>query len=636
MKNRKNFKAAAILLSLFLLITPVFTCGLIDCQAEEPDFTAENSEKTLSALSLNGDDIEKKISELIEENESITPSVSIRVFGQNDDICSVIYGMADRENNVAASEETVYEWGSISKLLVWVSAMQLYEEGSLELDKDIREYLPNGFLKNLSFDEPITMLDLMSHNAGFQEPYKDIETDALEALMPLDKALAETEPAQVFAPGEAAAYSNWGAALAAYVVENVSGMDYADYVKKNIFERLGMEHTAIKPDLSDNPWVAEARKQTHCYSITGRELAAMGECRAYIHLYPAGSATGTVDDLKKFAQAFLCESADTPLFTKSDTLDIMLTPTLYYADSKTPRYCHGLKTDISGRLLMGHGGNTTGFTSLLEFDRESRTGFVMMINVRGDRTYRAELPGLIYGETDYSDYRQETFDKKDFSGHYIMGGGSFEKGCVSPLSLLSDRFHVKYENGNYIGSNGVSSITQISDNAAIVKLVTGSESLYFFSCDENGNITKLENSSIDFLKYSDFRYFLEIALVITPIISLVIMVILLVIHIIRLKRFKKPEERRFKLCEINLGITVSALAAAIILIGVFGVYDQILRTAFCIAATVFLALMLTMVVVCLRRRLKETVDPVLILECVCCFFITVSFIYWRIYQFWGF
>ena len=393
MKNRKNCRVAAILLSL--LITLIFPCGTVNCQAEEPNVEnkiniySESSENTLSALELNGDDIEKKLSELIEENESITPSVSIRVFGQNDDICSVIYGMADTENNVAADEETVYEWGSVSKLLVWVSAMQLYEEGSLELDKDIREYLPKDFLKNLSFDEPITMLDLMSHNAGFQEPYKSLETDALEALMPLDKALAETEPAQINAPREAVAYSNWGAALAAYVVENVSGMDYADYVKKNIFERLGMEHTAIKPDLSDNPWVAEARKKTHCYSITGRELAAMGECRAYIHLYPAGSATGTADDLKKFAQAFLCDSADTPFFTKSDTLDIMLTPTLYYADGKTPRSCHGIKSDISGRILLGHGGNTTGFTSLLEFDRESRTGFVMMINVRGDRTYRA-------------------------------------------------------------------------------------------------------------------------------------------------------------------------------------------------------------------------------------------------------
>lgn len=217
-----------------------------------------------------------------------------------------------------------------------------------------------------------------------------------------------------------------------------------------------------------------------------------------------------------------------------------------------------------------------------------------------------------------------------------MGRGSFEKGCVSPLSLLSDRFHVKYENENYIGSNGVSSITQISDNAAIVKLITGSESLYFFSLDENGNITKLENSSIDFIKYSDLRYFTEIALVIAPIISMAIMALLLVIHIIRLKRFKDTEERRFKLCEINLGISVMAIAAAVILIGLYGIYNQILRAAFCIAVTVFLAIMLTMVVFCLRQRLKKAVDPVLILECVCCFFITVSFIYRRIYQFWGF
>ncbi|MGN0632995.1 MAG: serine hydrolase domain-containing protein [Oscillospiraceae bacterium] len=640
MKNRRNRKAAAILLSLFLLMTLIFPCGAVICQAEEPSgesrINISDSGKVLSSAVLDADNIERKIRELIEENADITPSVSIRVFGQNDDICSVTYGMADRENNVAADEETVYEWGSVSKMLVWVSVMQLYEEGSLELDRDIREYLPQGFLKKLSSDEPITMLNLMSHNAGFQEPYKELETNDPEALMPLDKALSETEPAQIYAPGEVTGYSNWGAALAAYVVENVSGMDYADYVKKNIFERLGMEHTSIKPDLSDNPWAADARKKTHCYSISGGELNAMGECRAYIHVYPAGAAAGTADDLKKFAQAFLCDSADTPLFTKSDTLDIMLSPTLYYADGKTPRFCHGLEADIYGSILLGHGGNTTGFTSLLQFDRESRTGFVMMINVRGDTTYRAELPKLIYGETDYSQFKEENFDKADLSGHYIMSGGSFEKGCVSPASLISDRFHIKNENGCYVGNRGISSITQISDNAVIIKLITGKENLYFISTDENGNIIRLENSSIDFIKYSDLRYFIEIALIIAPILSIATMAVFLVIHIIRFRKFKEAEEKIFKLCEIILGITVTALAAALILIGVYGVYNMTLRTVFCTAASIFLVLMLILLVVCFIRRQKGAANKVLILECVCCFFITAGFIYWRIYQFWGF
>ncbi|MGN0553433.1 MAG: hypothetical protein ACI4I1_08615 [Oscillospiraceae bacterium] len=115
MENEKQKKLQSDSYTASLLITLIFSYEVMDCRAEETNVTngincyAENSEKALSDLELNGDDIEKKISELIEENESITPSVSIRVFGQNDDICSVIYGMADTENNIAADEETVYE-----------------------------------------------------------------------------------------------------------------------------------------------------------------------------------------------------------------------------------------------------------------------------------------------------------------------------------------------------------------------------------------------------------------------------------------------------------------------------------------------------------------------------------------------
>ena len=84
----------------------------------------------------------------------------------------------------------------------------------------------------------------------------------------LEEALRNTEPAQTYRPGEVASYSNWAAALAGLIVQRVSGMDYIDYVHKNILEPLGMEHTSVGPDLTDNPWVREQRLKMNCYEVS--------------------------------------------------------------------------------------------------------------------------------------------------------------------------------------------------------------------------------------------------------------------------------------------------------------------------------------------------------------------------------
>lgn len=76
-------------------------------------------------------------------------SVGIYVFDKNGIIYEGYYGYSDIENKTLVNEKTVYEWGSVSKLLVWVSAMQLKEQGKLSFEKDIREYLSEGFLTKL-------------------------------------------------------------------------------------------------------------------------------------------------------------------------------------------------------------------------------------------------------------------------------------------------------------------------------------------------------------------------------------------------------------------------------------------------------------------------------------------------------
>lgn len=614
--------------SIFLMI--VFVCGCI-----EPLKTSAESMPVPISYE-NRAEIEKEIIELIEQNKNTTPSVSVTVFDNERDICSVIYGESDRENGIVADANTVYEWGSISKVLAWTSAMQLYEQGKIDLNEDIRTYLPDGYLENLTYDEPITMLNLMNHNAGFQTPYKDMETEELDELMPFDEALTEIAPAQIYAPGDVVAYSNWGAALAGYVVECVSGMDYADYVNENIFQRLGMEHTALRPDMSDNEWVAEQRKKTHCYVQGDDGLEALGECRRYIHVYPAGSACGTVSDLAIFAKAFLCDSEDCPLFEKDDTLDTMLSISQYYADGTTPRICHGLMTDNYGVMLLGHGGNTSGFTSLMQLDLNNKTGFVMMINKQGDRIYRGGLPKTLYGALDFTELSSEDFEKLDLSGHYIMSGGTFETGCMSVYSFFLDRFHVREQDGIYTGSSGVTLLTQISDDVVVVRLVTGTEYPYYIRTDEDGNFSGLENTSVDFIKISSFQYYSGLIILILMLAGITLMIIMLIAHIIGLSKFKGQDVYKFKIREILTGLAVLAIAADICMIFSFGLVGETIRIVLCILIAALSVLLAILNLVCWRNKSKHMKKAVLMIENLCSIFIIVGVVYWRLYQFWGF
>ena len=94
-------------------------------------------------------------------------SFEAAVFCGYDTLYTGCFGDIDRENNIPADEESVYDWGSSTKTLTWISVLQLYEQGKLDLNEDIRSYLPDGFIQHAKYDDPITMMNLMNHNAGW-------------------------------------------------------------------------------------------------------------------------------------------------------------------------------------------------------------------------------------------------------------------------------------------------------------------------------------------------------------------------------------------------------------------------------------------------------------------------------------
>ena len=390
------------------------TCGLLALGAGH---VQADQQKLPSGTSY--DQIGQKIEDYYKEHEKNSAGMATTVIDKDGQtIYQNNFGYMDKENKQAVDDNSVFEWGSMTKITVWVSVMQLWEKGKINLETDIKEYLPKNFLKTIKYDKPITMLDLMNHRAGFDETVLYMGTDKS-----LEELLKEMQPAQSYEPGTVTAYSNYGTALAGYIVERVSGQSFADYVHEHIFEPLGMKHTALKPDLSDNSYVQEKRKTEKAYDANGK---LMGLTPFEVGLYPAGRAVGKMSDIKLFAQALLSKEK---LFKRAETWETFYSTTSTYTNSDIPNNAHGLwSTEYENARVLGHGGNTTGFTTSLMFDLKSGVASIVMVNQGGEMNYTSKMLELFYGKAKSASKE----DVKNFQPGFYRLARTIHQG---PLSL---------------------------------------------------------------------------------------------------------------------------------------------------------------------------------------------------------
>ncbi len=581
-------------------------------------------------------DIGSEIEAFASENEGNYASFGTAVFSGDEVLYSNHFGYIDRENQVIADENAVYEWGSISKMFVWVSVMQLYEQGKLDLNADIQTYLPEGFLKKLKYDEPITMLNLMNHNAGWQETSSALEVVDEADIISLEEALRKTEPAQVFKPGEITAYSNWGAALAGYIVERVSGMDYAEYLHKNVLEPLGMEQTSVSADYRDNEWVRTQREKAKAYIIMNYPEMGMvmdedlGTAMSYILLYPAGSVTGTLADMTKFAQAFV--SDECPLFEKQETLELMLSASDFYGNSDIPKNCHGLWVTEYAVSTIGHGGNTNAGSANLVFDKESKTGVVFLTNQQSEAILNYGIPELIFGSFENNPIytNAKITERTDISGDYVLSRG-FIDGVLKIASCLGYLPLAQGENQDSYTQGGIPALTRISDN---LYLIEGSTDFLYQTETSDGKII-LEYSSMTYIK-SDTVATEFIAVIIFAIIVVVTIVILIVKGIRKLaKKYRAVPAGKWVLAgqisRIAVGIVLVLLIAAMV--------PEAVLIIMCIAASVGAIVCLVSAVFTAKALFTEKVMNKFVrvryaLSVLCNLFTAGFVVYFQLLNFW--
>ncbi|MEO0398534.1 MAG: serine hydrolase domain-containing protein [Pseudomonadota bacterium] len=175
------------------------------------------------------------------------PGVTISVVYDGEIAFVKGYGYADVARvKPVSGDTTLFRAASISKTFTWTAVMQLVEQGKLDLDTDVNEYLTQFQIPE-TYSKPVTLRHILSHTAGFEDGmigyfFRRREKD----LLSLPVALERFMPARVRAPGTYYAYSNWATSLAGLVIANQSGVDFDQYMEENIFEPLSMSHSTFR------------------------------------------------------------------------------------------------------------------------------------------------------------------------------------------------------------------------------------------------------------------------------------------------------------------------------------------------------------------------------------------------------
>ena len=285
------------------------------------------------------------------------------------------HGYADVEAKRKVDPDgTLFRIGSVSKLFVWTALMQLWEQGKVDLDADVNTYL-QGFSIPATFDEPITLTHLLTHTPGFEDNPIGLFARSAEEIVPLGELLANDVPARVRPPGKLASYSNYGAALAAHIVELVSGQEWNDYVEQHIYTPLGMAHTTFRQPVPAD--IADASSPG--YVFAGGVFKK--EEFEYIPMAPAGSVSATAADMTQFMLAHLNNGALGDVRILETSTAQTMHSDLYQAAPKVNAAAHGFYTaSRNGHRIIGHGGDTLLFHSLLALFPDDNLGFFVSYN----------------------------------------------------------------------------------------------------------------------------------------------------------------------------------------------------------------------------------------------------------------
>ena len=342
------------------------------------------------------------------------------------------YGYAD----VAAKKPidpklTLFRPGSVSKLFTWTAVMQLVEQGKIDLDADVNQYL--DFRIPPREGKPVTMRNLMQHTAGFEEQAKGVISDNPQAPG-FEVLLKAWVPQRVFAPGTTPAYSNYGASLAGFIVQRVSGEPFDTYVEKHIFEPLDMKYSSFRQPLP--PELAPLMSRGY--------RTASGEAQPFeiVGPAPAGALSSPGEDMAHFmiAQLLGGEYHGRRILAAA-TAEMMHNTPLTLLPPLNRMELGFFETNINGREVIGHLGDTQYFHTALHLFLKENAGFYVSFNSLGKEGAAHNLRGALF--EDFADRYfpaprpQSRVDAATAAAHAALLSGTWANSRGSQSNFLA-------------------------------------------------------------------------------------------------------------------------------------------------------------------------------------------------------
>ena len=371
-RNVTRRAMALVVVALLASLSLLTACGSTSSSASLPPREPPAGKHQLTTEDVNAW-LDGKLPDALKNGD--IPGAVVSVVKDGQVVTTRGYGWADTGASggqpVAVDpQKSLFRVASISKIPTSIAAMQLVEQGKVDLDTDISAYL--DFEIERRFDEPLTLRNLLTHSAGFEESIRmaQDETD-------LEAYVKTNPPVQVFEPGSTPGYSNYGMALAGYIVQRVSGQPFETYVREHVLEPAGMTSSTYEQPLPKDM----AGSLGPGYTSTGEEVPfeLMGD-------FPAGSLTVSAPDFAAFMNAQLSRS---PKLLREETWEQMWSPGLgeERLGNRAKAGEMGLGYfDLSrhGRRVVGHGGDIVGWHSQFELYPEENTGIFISYNGDGN------------------------------------------------------------------------------------------------------------------------------------------------------------------------------------------------------------------------------------------------------------
>lgn len=393
---------------------------------------------------VNLDSLDLFINANVEKYE--IPGAVVSIVYQDSILYMKGFGMEDvKEKTPIAPSNTVFRVASLSKLLTTVAVLQLVESGAISLSDDISPYLTE-LDKNKRFEEPITLRHLLTHTSGFDNSDIADATWDTKDLLSCSDFLKSHSLYQAYPPGQVWRYSNYNMVLVGYIIEQLSGKEYTDYMKTNLLDKIKMTNSTFQQGLINTP--SSHLAKTYKRNADNNTITKQD----YSLVIPAGGLSTTGQDMSHFMIALLNDGffEDNQLLSAESISEMFKQQWSYpgqilgHALGFREDFFGETRNDYGTRRSLYHTGARPGFSSEMVILPEYKLGVFISASSRS-RSFTYAITNYIL--SNYSGAKLKFENQTDSYSSDIFGtyrSVAFPRGtCEKFGGFLAKRFYKK-------------------------------------------------------------------------------------------------------------------------------------------------------------------------------------------------